>query len=276
MCQGGNFPCYAYRLANGRLKNRYLANKNTATQNYDEDSYPFYPRFWAERLEEFGRPVKAGVGIGYYDRKPKGIFVCDMGELFGDWIPRHWQTQIFGAIQMNPQHRFYLLTKQPQNLIKFSPFPDNCWVGVTATNQGMYDSAVYHLNHIEASVKYISIEPLLSHIHLPNYRDVDWVIIGAMTGFHIPFEYRNIELEHMPWGRGWAFQPKIEWVDEIVRAADKAGVKVFLKNNLKPLLLSNKGFGNVSPGSLIERVIETGLYKLRQEMPKEDGKDGSL
>lgn len=39
-CKGGNFPCYAYKIANGRAKQRYLANKNTATDNYDEDSYP--------------------------------------------------------------------------------------------------------------------------------------------------------------------------------------------------------------------------------------------
>ncbi|GAI89421.1 unnamed protein product, partial [marine sediment metagenome] len=28
LCKGGGFPCYAYRLANGRLKESYLANDN--------------------------------------------------------------------------------------------------------------------------------------------------------------------------------------------------------------------------------------------------------
>jgi protein gp37 len=30
LCKGGGFPCYAYKLANGRLRKRYLSNNNTA------------------------------------------------------------------------------------------------------------------------------------------------------------------------------------------------------------------------------------------------------
>ena len=43
-------------------------------------------------------------------------------------------------------------------------------------------------------------------------------------------------------------QTKIEWVQEIVKAADKAGIPVFQKDNLAPLL---------------------GKDNLRQEMPNE-------
>ena len=125
MCQGGNFPCYAYRLANGRLKQRYLANKNTATDNYDEDSYPFYPRFWEERYLDMTTQR-----IRKHCVSPRGIFVCDMSDLFGIGIPESWTRQVLEVCRNKSRHRFYLLTKQPQNLAKFSPFPDNCWVGV--------------------------------------------------------------------------------------------------------------------------------------------------
>ena len=47
---------------------------------------------------------------------------------------------------------------------------------------------------------------------------ISWVILGSQTKPYKP--------------------PKIEWVREIVQAADKAGVKVFLKKNLKPLIES--------------------------------------
>jgi protein gp37 len=150
--------------------------------------------------------------------KPSGIFVCDMGELFGDWIPHSWQKEIFDVITLNPWHRFYLLTKQPQNLIKFSPFPPNCYVGVTATNQPMYDNAVCWLNQIQATVKYISIEPLLNHIHLPNYRDVDWLIIGCQT----PPSPKTM--------------PKLEWVEEIINAADRVNIPVFIKPPLSDIM----------------------------------------
>jgi len=78
LCLGGLFPCYAYKLANGRLKQRYLANHNLPFPVIGDDSYnaalldPFYPRFWEDRLGDI--PLKP----------VRGIFVCDMGEMFGD------------------------------------------------------------------------------------------------------------------------------------------------------------------------------------------------
>jgi protein gp37 len=265
LCLGGLFPCYAYKLANGRLKQRYLVNHNTAPLpigvnllDIDIDS-PFYPRFWAERLEQpFDAPGSAG------------IFVCDMGELFGDWIPIEWQEAVFNVIKIAQQHRFYLLTKQPQNLIKFSPFPDNCWVGVTATNTQMADSALRHLYEIKAKVKFLSLEPLLSWrplfpISFPSH--LNWLIIGAMTcgGGDLARQATQFpQLTPMPYGKKYTLQPPISWVEEIVKAADKAGIPVFLKDNLKPLL------ANEINGKLIiesHNLWAFKEFKLRQEMP---------
>jgi len=163
-------------------------------------------------------------------KKPAGIFLGSTFELFWDNLERSWQDSIFHTIRNCPQHRFYLLTKQPQNLIKWSPFPENCWVGVTATNQKAHNEAVVALANTEASIKFISHEPLLGHISLHSPEDAyDWDIIGSQTK-----PYRS---------------PAIEDVKEIVRACDKASISVFLKNNLRPLL--GQYFG----------------YELRQEMP---------
>ena len=271
-CLEGCEYCYARRLANGRLKSRYLANSNLATMPMSEiwdkklkytDIYkavadPFYPRFWPERLED---PLKVA--------QPCGIFTCDMGELFGDWIPYEWQEAVFNVIKIAQQHRFYLLTKQPQNLIKFSPFPGNCRVGVTATNQEQYRSALAGLAVIEAKVKYISFEPLLEYIATnPPYdlEGLNWVIIGACTGtklelLELAAKLRKggppLEMALMPYGKKWTLQPKIEWVQEIVEAADKAGVKVFLKDNLMPLFEAE---------GITKRADWTGI---RQEMPRQ-------
>jgi len=236
MCLGGGFPCYAYKLAHGRLKQRYLNNRSIAKlpQIVPKPSNPFYPRFWTERLKE-----------PYLVRKPRGIFTVDMGELFGDWIPQNWQEAIMGATLANPQHRFYLLTKQPQNLIKWSPFPENCWVGVTATNNEAYQLAKWYLNRIEAKVKYISFEPLLEAMPMSPPIGIDWAIIGAQTKPYKP--------------------PEIKWVEDLVYLLDRYRTPVFFKDNLKPLFAEtvtiddkwvwakDRGYG--------------GLY--RQEMPVE-------
>jgi len=255
-CLNGCPYCYARKLANGRLKSGYLANSNVCDQSLSANDDPFYPRFWEDRVRELDPTWKSKhftVG-GASKVQPKGIFVCDMSDLFGIGIPEEWTRRVLDVIKSNPQHRFYLLTKQPQNLIKFSPFPPNCYVGVTATNAKMFKQAIEGLSDIKAKIKYVSLEPMLERIYHELYicQDmvdelvtyVDWVIIGAQTKPYKP--------------------PKIEWVSEIVRACDKAGVPVFLKDNLKPLLGRDysKGVEGYAPQWAYTN------HKLRQETPK--------
>lgn len=279
LCKGGGFPCYAYKLANGRLRTRYLANRNLAPSQSGMNMYlsnelddPFYPRFWPERCLELDYTIKLKyieMGDSTYEEKldtrrirPKGIFVCDMSDLFGIGIPKGWQESIMNLVRMNYAHRFYLLTKQPQNLPQWSPFPDNCWVGVTATNPQMFYEAQEYLEKVVATIRYISLEPYLERIWTPqiNAGIVDWLIIGACTGTYNEIDAMNYNLDRFPYGKKWTLQPKIEWVEEIVRAADKAGIPVFLKENLMPL------FNFPVPG-LFRKKFPAGRLELRQEMP---------
>lgn len=152
------------------------------------------------------------------------------------------------VIRACPQHTFLFLTKQPQNLIKWSPFPDNCYVGVTATDAKTFLRACRGLEQIEAKVKYISLEPFLDYIG--GLWAMDWfksgtingLIIGSLTcsgGDLATLSSKYPELMPMPYGNRYTLQPKIEWVREIVEAKDKADGKMFLKDNLKPLIDSH-------------------------------------
>jgi protein gp37 len=182
---------------------------------------------------------------------------CDYIELF---LPQFesWTRRILHICSQWDDRIFIFLTKQPQNLIKFSPFPDNCWVGVTATNANMFRNAIFYLGNIKASVKYISFEPLLDSVNAPdqkgesseldynfNLNVIDWLIINAQTNPYKP--------------------PEIEWVREIVEAADKAGILVFLKDNLAPLLVNCEAMELYS--GFFKRNDEGDLL-LRQEMPE--------
>ncbi len=152
--------------------------------------------------------------------KPSRIFVGSTMELFGKWIPDDWLKTIFSMVACWPEHTFILLTKKPQNLVKWSPFPDNCWVGVSATNQIQFDQAIITLPRIKAKTLFISLEPFLSYIYTTTIamKRIDWLIIGQQT----PVSKKTA--------------PKVEWIREIVEAADSAGVPVFLKNNMMSLL----------------------------------------
>jgi len=180
-------------------------------------------------------------------------------ELFHDSIPQYALAQIFEVCRIQDNLIHIFLTKQPQNLVKFSPFPDNCWVGVTATDQAMVLEATNHLYcHRIARMQFLSIEPLLSwdtsHFSRPlsdniSKLDIDWLIIGAQTQPYKP--------------------PKIEWVREIVEAADRAGIPVFLKDNLNPLFAKNNCEGFEQCKSQLFTITDNfpTRYHLRQEMP---------
>ena len=232
MCKGGNFPCYAYRLATTRLRERYLANKYGVAANersqseyYKNRSDPFYPRFWPERLQDIHK-----------GKKGKGVFVCDMSDLFGIGVPEEWTLKVLNEIRYEErryveQNRYYLLTKQPQNLPPWSPFPDNCYVGVTVTKPEFLLPALDALDSIQCSVRYLSIEPMLAAFDLPDLSlllggSVDWLIIGAQTKPTI--------------------MPAKIWVDEITEACKKANIPYFLKDNLAPLFAEGEGYKRVA------------------------------
>jgi len=165
LCKGGLFPCYAWESAHTRLEKLYLSNGNYAPMTVADINDPFYPRFWEDRLDKLdpSRKLKHFTVGGGSCVQPKGIFVCDMSDLFGIGIPDKWTKQVLHIIAMNPGHRFYLLTKQPQNLPSWSPFPLNVYLGVSVTNQEVFDKAIYYLEMVDAKVKFLSFEPLLIH-----------------------------------------------------------------------------------------------------------------
>jgi protein gp37 len=194
------YYCYAKRLAHGRLRHLYLANRSYFVGN---ESDPFAPRFWPNRLDE---PAHL--------HTPSKIFVCSQGELFGDWVPESWQRAVYNIILANGQHTFQLLTHQPQNLVSWPAFPPNTWVGATATNAQDLLRASLYLHTIKAPVRFASIEPLLSPIDTFDLAGLDWVIVGAQTG---------------PSPR----TPNSQWVQNILDAADRLSLPVFLKRNLR-------------------------------------------
>ncbi|MFA5300443.1 MAG: DUF5131 family protein [Lutibacter sp.] len=219
-CLGGCGFCWAKRLANGRLKPKYLANNKIAPTDFVKDGKlihvdykkalndPFYPRFWAEK------------DLLPKSKKPRGIFPVDMGDLFGIGVPEIWTRRVLALAYENPQDRFYLLTKQAQNLIKFSPFPENCWVGVSTTGNDCNSGFEDIFASIHATVKFVSIEPLKDYTPM-DFRWVDWAIVGAETKNGKPVK-ENL--------------PQISWIKDIIKDCDALGKPVFLKNNLMSVL----------------------------------------
>ncbi len=176
--------------------------------------------------------------------KPSRIFIGSTMELFGNWIKAEWMNYILDWVRDYPQHTFIFLTKQPQNLIQWSPFPSNVWVGASATNWETAFNALWEFQDVRAKVKFISFEPLLDWTNRRELEgwlirsSISWLIIGQQTPVRK------------------ATMPKIEWIKEIVEACDKANIPIFLKENLRCVLPSLKPFR-----------VKDGSWYLRQEFP---------
>jgi len=150
------------------------------------------------------------------------------------------------------------LTKNVDKLDMWGPFPNNCYVGVSANNSAQYARAAYWLKEVEAKIKFVSFEPLLERIRpkawpwqlFPEGKPrgiCDWVIIGSQTKPYRP--------------------PKAEWVQEIVEACDKAGTPIFLKDNLKPILKQNNHNIYSLPEWAGKQFAVTGDYSLAPTNP---------
>jgi protein gp37 len=163
---------------------------------------PFQPVFWGNRLDQ---PYKV--------KKPAKIFVCSMADLFGDWVPQDWIESVLQIVRGCPWHTFQFLTKNPKRLSFWNPWPDNCWVGTTVTNQEDMHR-VMEMWNVLSKVRFISYEPLLGPIDIGlSGAYIDWAIIGAMTG-------------------PGAAKVDPAWVQGLVDQYRAAGVPVFLKDNL--------------------------------------------
>ncbi len=176
-----------------------------------------YDRFkWDKTIRfDIGPLTKA-----MFKRKPQRIFVGSTIELFGEWVPDDWLETIMKVVRMLSQHTFIFLTKRPENLAKWE-WPDNAWVGVTATQQKPYNEALKHLENVQASIKFVSFEPLLGPVENIDYAVLDWLIVGTVTGQHrSSMNYPSLNETH-------------RWAKQIIVEADSHNIPVFLKDNLK-------------------------------------------
>ena len=176
--------------------------------------FDFTPTFHRYRLEEPARWTR-----------PRNIFVCSMADLFGEWVPDEWIREVIAACDAAPQHRYLFLTKNPARYMELvangiiTKDQPNFWFGSTATTPEM---PFFWHNELNT---FVSIEPILAPFKdltddgIDPASKVKWIIVGAETG-----------------NRKNKVAPRKAWVDEIVRAAKKAGTPVFMKDSLRDLM----------------------------------------
>lgn len=117
-------------------------------------------------------------------KRAKFIFVNSMSDLFHDDIPLAYIQRVFRTMHDCPHHTFQVLTKRSERLLELSSqlvWPKNVWIGVSVENSRMRHR-ISHLREVPASVRFLSLEPLIGPLGDLDLRGIHWVIVGGESG----------------------------------------------------------------------------------------------
>ena len=143
--------------------------------------HPFQPGFdLTLRPERLDQPSRW--------RRPRLIFVNSMSDLFHKNIPTAFIGQVFDAMEKADWHTYQVLTKRSSLMRNFvnkryrgKPGPAHIWLGVSIEDKTAL-SRLRHLKQTDASVRFVSFEPLLGSIGEVDLARIHWVIAGGESG----------------------------------------------------------------------------------------------
>ena len=115
-------------------------------------------------------------------------FVNSMSDLFHEHVPGHFVDSVFDVMETADRHIFQVLTKRSPRLRSYlrarygsDTAPEHIWCGVSVED-GSAKARIRHLQEAPASIRFLSVEPLLGPMGEMNLDDISWVIVGGESG----------------------------------------------------------------------------------------------
>ena len=119
-------------------------------------------------------------------RKKQTIwFVNSMSDLFHDRVPFVFVERVMETISDTPQHIYQILTKRPKRMAKYftkRQIPKNVWLGVTVEDRKYGIPRIEELRQVDATIRFLSVEPLLEDVGELDLDGIHWVIVGGESG----------------------------------------------------------------------------------------------
>jgi protein gp37 len=112
-------------------------------------------------------------------RIPRGIFVCSMSDLFGEFIRDDMRNKVMDIVDRANWHRFGLLTKRANGstldylVDRYAnrPFPKHIWFGISIGNQAHADEMLWFMQRMR---ELAGPDVILWVSHGPAIGPVDW------------------------------------------------------------------------------------------------------
>jgi len=122
-------------------------------------------------------------------KKRKLIFVNSMSDLFHESVPDEYIQKVAEVMVAANWHTYQVLTKRSGRLrdllasrLKFAGSHGHIWWGVSVEDQEYGLPRIEHLRQAGASIRFLSIEPLLEDLGTFDLSGIDWVIVGGESG----------------------------------------------------------------------------------------------
>ena len=185
---------------------------------------------YAERLAERfrgipGHPFENGFDLTPHEerltqplswKRPRRVFVNSMSDLFHKGIPTDFIDRVFNVMETADRHVFQVLTKRSTLMRAYlrrrygeRMAPAHIWCGVSVEDHKA-TARIRHLQEAPATVRFLSIEPLLGPVGDIDLDGISWVIVGGESGPQArPMEER--------------------WVLDIRETCQRQGVAFFFK-----------------------------------------------
>ncbi|MDR0802657.1 phage Gp37/Gp68 family protein [Fluviicola sp.] len=154
-----------------------------------------YAEIMANRLKAMGAPgyensfeftiMPERLNQPLRKKKPTKYFVNSMSDLFHEEMPIEFLDKIIDIINLTPQHIYQILTKREDAMFQYFSnrcIPENIWLGTSVENKKNGVPRIDKLKNINASIKFLSVEPLLEDLGKIDLTGIDWVIVGGESG----------------------------------------------------------------------------------------------
>lgn len=138
-----------------------------------------WARGYARRLASMGvepyktygfKPALAEWRLKQRLPKFESIFVSDMGDMWGEWVPSEWIERVLKVLVFRPDCSFLFLTKDPRRYHEFQgKFTENMMLGATIETNRSYDLSkapapkdrFEEMKSLEWKHKAVVVEPIL-------------------------------------------------------------------------------------------------------------------
>jgi protein gp37 len=111
-----------------------------------------------------------------------------MSDLFHKDIPRQFVGKVFDTMEGADWHVYQTLTKRSSRLrdvvnqrYPHTPAPSHMWFGVSVEDVGSM-RRIDHLKQTNASIRFLSLEPLIGPLGKLDLDGIQWVIVGGESG----------------------------------------------------------------------------------------------